>query len=104
MQPTVCAADWYCAGGNGLIVGDTRYTQARGVVCCEALLVEEMSYALAELDACGTVAILHGNAPQDVREVELDLKVSMVRNWKATEDSGIACAVYVPGAALLSCC
>jgi hypothetical protein len=64
-----------------------------------------MSYTLAQLDTCRTVAILHRDAPQNIGEVELDLKVSMVRNRKAAEYSRVACAVYVPGtAALPSCC
>jgi len=69
-----------------LIVRDTSYAQACGVVRSEALFVEEMSYSLAELDACCTVAVAHGYTPQNVSEVELDLEVSMVRNWKAAEN------------------
>jgi hypothetical protein len=64
-----------------------------------------MSYSLTKLNSCYTVAILHRDAPQDICEVELDLKVSMVRNWDAAEYSRVACAVYVPCAgSLLSCC
>jgi hypothetical protein len=88
-----------------MIIRETRYTQARNIVRREALLVDEMSYPLAELDTCRGVAILHRDAPEDVREVELDLKVSVVWHRKTTENSGIACAVYVTGAAaLLGCC
>jgi len=77
-----------------LIIRNARYTQAGDVVCCETLLVEEMSYPLAELDARCAVTVLHRYAPENVCEVELDLKVSMVRNWKAAENSGVAGTVY----------
>jgi len=57
-----------------------------------------MSYSLAKLLACGSTAVLHGYTPQDVGEVKLDLEVSVVGDWKATEDSGAApCWVAVSG-------
>jgi len=61
-----------------------------------------MSYSLAKLLACGSTAVLHGYTPQDVGEVKLDLEVSVVGDWKATEDSGAACTVY-DASALLGC-
>jgi hypothetical protein len=55
-----------------------------------------MGYSLTKLDTCRIIAILHRDAPKDICEVELDLKVSMVRNWDAAEYSRVACTVYVP--------
>jgi hypothetical protein len=68
------------------------------------LFVDEMGYSLAEFDARCTVAILHRDAPQDICEVELDLKVSMIWHRKAAEYSRIASTVYVAGAASLLGC
>jgi len=69
-----------------LIIRDASYAQTRGVVRSEALFVEEMGHSLAKLDACRRVAILHGHTPQDVSEVELDHKVSVVRNRETAEN------------------
>ena len=49
-----------------------------------------MSYSLAKLLACGSTAVLHGYTPKDVSEVELDLKVSMVRHREAAENIRVA--------------
>jgi hypothetical protein len=69
------------------------------------LFVDEMGYSLAEFDARCTVAILHRDAPQDICEVELDLKVSVIWHRKTTENSSVPCAVYITDtAALLGCC
>jgi len=48
------------------------------------LFVEEMSDPLAEFDTGAAVSVTHGNAPENVCEVELELKVSVVRHWKTT--------------------
>jgi hypothetical protein len=64
-----------------------------------------MGYSLAEFDARCTVAILHRDAPQDICEVELDLKVSVIGHRETTENSSVARAVYITDtAALLGCC
>jgi len=45
-----------------------------------------MSYSLTKLDLCCAVTVLHRDTPKDVSEVELDLKVSMVRHREAAEN------------------
>src|SRR5207248_514052 len=49
VEPTVCTADRYCADRYRLIIRDACYAQARGIVRCEALFVDKMSYPLAKL-------------------------------------------------------
>jgi len=41
-----------------------------------------VSNPLAEFDTGGAVSVTHGNTPENVCEVELELKVSVVRHWK----------------------
>jgi len=69
-----------------LIIRDTSYAQACGVARGEALFVDKMSYSLTKLDPCCAVTVLHRDTPKDVSEVELDLKVSMVRHREAAEN------------------
>jgi len=61
-----------------------------------------MSYPLAKLDACRAVTIVLRYTPKDVSEVELDLKVSMVRLREAAENICVARTVYC-ACSLLGC-
>src|SRR5437660_11176647 len=64
-----------------------------------------MSDPLAEFDTGAAVSVTHWNAPENVCEVELELKVSVVWHWKTAHDCSVPRTIYIPAAtALLGCC